>query len=99
MAMADSPSDLDAYREALATAIAAVEAAKFNVIDAIDDIELARDALRRLFGTSSATSIFNNPIADAHLAARALDDALDDLPVLPETEEEREEATTLSAET
>jgi hypothetical protein len=85
--MTPSPSnkDLDAYRERLAAAYATLDEAKTGVEAGLDAVEGARDEARKLHDTATATNIFNNILADIHLAARALTDAIAGLPPLDET--------------
>jgi hypothetical protein len=77
-----SKEDLVAYNETLAAAYKAIEAAKNAVDVAIDDLEAARDAARRVHGTPEATSSFSNALGDLHLASRVIARAIDDLPPL-----------------
>jgi hypothetical protein len=79
-----SKEDLEAVNTKLAVAYAALDEAKSGVDLAIDDVQAARDEARRVFGTPEATSSFSNPLANAHLAARALADAIAELPALDE---------------
>jgi hypothetical protein len=99
MAMADTPPhDVDAFHASLAVAIATIEEAMFSAEAAIDDVQVARDSMLRLFGTAAATGAFNNPIADIYVAIRALADALGGLPPLPEDTDQTEEGAAASDE-
>jgi hypothetical protein len=85
-----SKEDLAAYRAALGAAYAALDEAKTDIDLALDDVQAARDEARSLYGTPEATSVFSNAIADIHLAARAIADAIDGLPALDEGDVEEE---------
>ena len=79
-----SKEDLDAYREALGAAYATLDEASTHTDLARDDIERARDEARSAYGTAEATSVFNNALASIKLAARAITDAIVELPPLDE---------------
>jgi hypothetical protein len=96
MTASPSKENSAAYHAALAVAIATVEGAKALAEDAVDDVQIARDETLRSFGTSVATTNFNNPIADIRLAIGALANALADLPALPENDDQTEEGASAS---
>ena len=75
---------LAVYEAALGAAYTLLDEMRNGIDDARDEIERAKDAARELYDPSSAASIFNGVLAGVDLAARAIVDAIDDLPAIDE---------------